>query len=48
MKTKSKVDVDSILRSVNVLRRHLDVPRFINSLMTSSLYLCRYDLAFLV
>ena len=44
MKTKSKVKVDSILRSGNILRRYLDVPRFINFLMTSSLYLCRSDL----
>lgn len=44
MKAKSKVDVDLRLRAGNVLRRYLDVPSFMNFMMTRSLYLCRSDL----
>jgi hypothetical protein len=44
MKNKSKINVDGRLRGGNVLRRYLDVPRLINVLKTSSLYLCRSDL----
>ena len=44
MRRKNRIDVDSRLKLNNVLRRYLDVPRFINFLMSSSLYFCRTDL----
>jgi len=39
-----KLTVDSGLVGKNVLRRYLDLPRFISFLKTRSLYLCRSDL----
>lgn len=44
MKRINRIEVDSRLKFNNVLRRYLDVPRFINFLMSSSLYFCRTDL----
>lgn len=44
MRAKPKVEIDSRLRGNNVLRRYLDVPRLVNFLKTSALYLCRSDL----
>lgn len=44
MRTKPKVAIDGRLKGSNVLRRYLDVPRFVNFLKTSALYLCRSDL----
>ena len=41
---KNEVKVDKELKDNYVLRRYLDVPRFVNFLKTRSLYLCRSDL----
>lgn len=44
MRSRDRVIVDNNLKDSNVLRRYLDVPRFVSFLKTSSLYLCRSDL----
>ncbi len=45
MKRMGALDiVDYRLKGNDILRRYLDLPRFINFLKTSSLYLCRSDL----
>ncbi len=38
-----KVIVDKTLVDTNILRRYLDLPRFVSFLLTQSLYLCRSD-----
>jgi len=44
MTSKITVPIDESLKEGNVLRRYLDMPRFISFLKSSSLYLCRSDL----
>lgn len=44
MKPKNVVTIDKELRDNNVLRRYLDMARFINFLRTKTLHLCRSDL----
>jgi hypothetical protein len=44
MRSRGAVIIDEKLKEGNVLRRYLDMPRFISFLKTSSLYLCRSDL----
>jgi hypothetical protein len=44
MTSNIKISIDDSLKEENVLRRYLDMPRFISFLKSSTLYLCRSDL----
>jgi len=44
MTSRGAGQIDAKLEEEDVLRRYLDMPRFISFLKTSSLYLCRSDL----